>query len=424
MKKMPKISFTAVVAAMGTTFLLFQPAVAQTNLLTNKAFDLTFSVNGTTTKPIGFSSVEDLFAATSQQNLVGLVNTYTPISSATIDIGFRGLAISFLANANSPAMTLKIPSINESIIFDKKPTRDENIDDMKNYLKGSTGSDIVRRFQQQLAKVSPIDPVAGNPASAQSNAVTSDYGRSFTSFASNIKKSANSNMNEAVNNLFGANIEVGNFSQNGVSTQSITIPFSYTIRSDIDPNRQLSFYAPVTVMDSLGSKSYSVSLGTSYRLPVNDEWALTPALGYSITGSNDLGSAAGILGVSVTSQYTMQFENFSMAMGNMIGVYQTNKITVGDYSVDPGIKNTVFRNGLLLSLPVHIFETPMSLEFDYVNTLYTGTDLYSNKYNEFGIALGTNKNAGSKRSYIRGSLTYLMGENNIKGTRLNLGFWF
>lgn len=421
---MSKIPLTAVVAALGVTCFLPQSAFAQTDFLTNKAFDLTFSVNGTTSKPIGFSSVEDLFAATSQQNLVSLVNSYTSVSTATIDIGFRGLSMSFLANANSPAMTLKIPSINESIVFDKKPTRDENIDDMKNYLKGSNGDDILRRIQQQLAKVSPIDPVAGNPASAQSSAVNSDYSKSFTSFASNIKKSANTNMNEAVNNLFGANIEIGNFSQNGISTQSITIPFSYTIRSDIDPNRQLSFYAPVTVMDSLGSKSYSVSLGTSYRVPVNDEWALTSALGYSITGSNDLGSAAGILGVSVTSQYTMQFQNFSMAIGNMIGVYQTNKITVGDYSIDPGIRNTVFRNGLLASFPVNVFESPMSLEFDYVNTLYTGTDLYSNKYNEFGVSLGTNKSANSKRSYIRGSLTYIMGENNIKGTRFSLGFWF
>lgn len=92
---MSKIPLTAVVAALGVTCFLPQSAFAQTDFLTNKAFDLTFSVNGTTSKPIGFSSVEDLFAATSQQNLVSLVNSYTSVSTATIDIGFRGLSMSF-----------------------------------------------------------------------------------------------------------------------------------------------------------------------------------------------------------------------------------------------------------------------------------------------------------------------------------------
>jgi hypothetical protein len=65
----------------------------------------------------------------------------------------------------------------------------------------------------------------------------------------------------------------------------------------------------------------------------------------------------------------------------------------------------------------------MALEFSFVNTVYTGTDLFSRQYNELGLALGTAKSS-SARSYLRGGVTYLQGQNGIKGFKLNFGYWF
>ena len=66
----------------------------------------------------------------------------------------------------------------------------------------------------------------------------------------------------------------------------------------------------------------------------------------------------------------------------------------------------------------------MALEVSYINTLFSGTDLYSKQYNEFGLTIGTNKSATSARSFLRGGITYLQGQNGIKGLRLNFGYWF
>ncbi len=99
-------------------------------------------------------------------------------------------------------------------------------------------------------------------------------------------------------------------------------------------------------------------------------------------------------------------------------------VSAGDYSIDPKINNTVFRNGVLASFPTLVSGRKMAFEVSFILTNYTGSALYSNRYQEVGVALGTNKGANSARSYFRAGATYLTGENGITGARLNLGYWF
>lgn len=251
--------------------------------------------------------------------------------------------------------------------------------------------------------------------------VGADFDRNFIQSASNIKESSSTS---AVSNLIGAGVSFGSFSQGGLTNQAVTLPLSYTFRSQADARRQLTIYAPISVTTVAGAKSYAVNLGASYRFPVNNEWAITPGLGYGIAGSIDLGSAASMLGASVTNQYTLRQDGYDLAFGNTVGIYQSRKISLGGYSFDPSIKNTVFRNGILLSVPTVVLGQKMAYELSLINTLYAGTGLYSRQYNELGFTLGTNKSADSTRSYLRGGLSYLQGQNGIRGFKANLGYWF
>jgi hypothetical protein len=174
----------------------------------------------------------------------------------------------------------------------------------------------------------------------------------------------------------------------------------------------------------VGAKAYGINLGVAYRLPVNDDWALTPALGYGVTGSEDLGSGASMFAASVTSQYSWKMDGYDLAMGNMVGVYQSTQLNAGSYSIDPKISNTVYRNGILASFPTSAFGQKMAIEASFILTNYTGTALYSNQYQEIGLTLGTNKSASSARTYVRAGATYLTGENGITGYKLNVGYWF
>ena len=88
------------------------------------------------------------------------------------------------------------------------------------------------------------------------------------------------------------------------------------------------------------------------------------------------------------------------------------------------MRNTVFRNGVLVSVPTIFMDQRMAYEISYINTIYNGTELYSNRYNEIGLTLGTNRSASSSRSFLRAGLTLFRGEKDVKGGRLNIGYWF
>jgi hypothetical protein len=387
------------------------------------------TITGSTSSVLmGLATVTDLFAKSTNGGLTQVNANYNNNSAAVIRFGYRGLPIVLTTTAASTAVTMQIPGLNFSQTFSTQGTRDANVEDIKTFLKNS-GGDILNRLQQLLAKSSPIDPIAGNPSSMQSRMVSDDFDRNFTQFASNIKEgggpvSGGPVESGTVNNLVGIGVSYGNYSQAGLNSSVVTLPLAYTFRPDIDPRRQLTIYAPITVTEVAGAKSYGVNLGMSYRLPMNDDWALTPAFGYGLSGSVDLGSAAAIMSASLTSQYTMRMSSYDLAIGNMVGLYQSSKFTAGDYSFDPQIKNTVFRNGVMASFPTLMMGRKMALEVSYVNTMFTGTELYSNQSNEIGVTLGTNKNANSARSYLRAGVTYLFAEKDIRGLRLNLGYWF
>jgi hypothetical protein len=400
-------------------------------LLTGNAFDLVVGVGSTynpandtvtgglVTNPVGASTLQALKNQITDANLSQINANYNANAAAVIRAGYLGFPIVLSTTTGSP-VSLTIPGLGIAKTFSAQATRDANTTDLFDYLKAN-GTDILSRIQQQLTQVSPISPVAGNPSSLQSRMVADDFDRGFTAFASNIKSMDGETSN---NNLIGVGLSAQSMDTGRVKTDSYTIPLSYTVRTDLDPRKQWTFYAPITQSDTAGAKAYGVNLGAAYRMPINDEWTLMPGIGYGITGSVDLGSAAAMMSASLTSQYTLKMDGYDLAFGNMLGYTQSSALNIGDYSVDPKISNTVFRNGVLLSLPTRVFGPKQALEFSYILTNYTGSKLYSNQYQEVGVTIGTNKGANTARSYLRAGVSYLTGENGITATRLNLGYWF
>jgi hypothetical protein len=243
-----------------------------------------------------------------------------------------------------------------------------------------------------------------------------DFNSGFTGLATNIKGGESGN-------LIGVGFGLGQYRQAGITSRSYTLPLSYTFRNDLDPRRQISFRMPITLTDADGSKGYYVGLGGSYRFPVSDNWSLMPTVNYALAGSQDLGALAAIASVSLTSSYIIGFDTFDLAIGNMAGYYKAVKAKSGDYAYDPGISNTVLRNGVMLSHPINIGGSTMSLEYSLVDTNFFGDDLYVNHFDEIGISLGTNKRATSARSYFRSGVSYLHSSKS-KGFNVTLGYWF
>jgi len=358
----------------------------------------------------------------------GNISTQVPYSGVeplTAQMNYRGLPITLsYATAGSTALRFQVPLAGIDVTFNgagssTATARDDAQHQLVQYLKNG---EALGQMQKKLAEVSPVDPVAGNPLSLETQAVVRDFDTAFTAYATNLAGNASATAPSAPD-LAGLGLRFGSYSTSGLTTRAVTIPFSWTIRFPHEPDHQLTFSAPVTLADSEGAKSYYAGLGVHYRVPLSRAWALTSAAGYAITGSRDLGSAAQIASVSVTSSYVLPVqETSSFAIGNMIGYYRTLTLTVGDYSFDPGIANVAFRNGAMFSHPVPWFGGGLAMEYSFVNTIFTGSKLYEQSYNQAGVTLGTGRSA-TARTYLRAGVNYLFSDKG-HGFGLNLGYWF
>jgi hypothetical protein len=389
-------------------------------LMAADLFSATGTVVGATTETrvLGFDTAEEVLSAPKFENLSHYFTNYTGTEQANLDINFRGLGMQVqYPTSDDPLLVFAVPSLGISEHF-AGADRDASQQQFSDFMK-KNGGHILSQIQKKLAEVSANDPIAGNPNSLMSQLPASDFSTGFESYSVGGARSGA----QAGGNLVGVGARVTSLNHDGISNTNLTLPFSYTVRSDIDPRRQLIFKLPVSYAKVEKADSYSVGLGVAYRLPMNDNWTLTPAASYGAVGSTDLGSFAQALGASITSTYVFEGRGYDVVVGNMIGYYKTLKLSVNDYSYDPGIQNTVLRNGIMYARPVTIGGRKMSIEYSLIDTRFLGSDLYNQGYDEIGVTLGTNKSAMSSRSFLRAGASYVFSPNT-RGFTLNLGYWF
>lgn len=380
-------------------------------------------LSGTTsqTRDYSFSRAEDLFDTIDFDNLSAGFTNYTGTQIARLDMNFRGLPMQVAFNTpNSTTLTFSVPALGIQQTF-TGTTRDASQDQFVDFME-KNGGDILNRIYKKLAEVSPNDPVAGNPNSLMGRMVANDFNTAFNEVGTNIGPGEAGSKQAG---LVGIGAQFSSIRQNGTKSDSLTIPLSYTIRNDIDPRRQFIINVPVNYSTVEGSKSASIGIGGAYRYPVNDNWTLTPSLSYGVAVSRDQAALGQAVSGSLTSTYIFRKvgnAEMDVVVGNMVGLFRTVKISSGDYSYDPGISNTLFRNGVMLSQPVSVGGKKMAIEYSLIDTKFTGTALYNMHYDEISVTLGTNK-ASSSRSFFRAGATYLFSPQT-KGLTLNLGYWF
>ena len=377
-------------------------------------FKLDLNANGTQ-GTTSFSTVQQLFNNLNQADLQKIVGAYSSTASATMDLGYRGLGMTIVAEGKN--ITLKIPGVIADQSFTAGATRDANLSLLSDFFKHDGGA-ILSAIQKKLSEVSPVDPIAGNPGSLQSTMAANGFDQAFTAFASNVKAAPQTPDGSG---LVALGLRFGSYSQAGLKSQNVTLPLGYTYRG-FGQGRQLSINVPITVGQVGSAKVLQGGLGVAYRHPINTRWALTPAVNVGAAGSVDLGSVAAMTSYSLTSQYTIPMARYELSIGNMIGRYQTLKIQTKDFSYDPGITNMVYRNGAMVSRNVELRGKPLALEVAAINTVYAGSTLYNKWTNELGVTIGTRKGSDLP-SYLRAGVTLLQGQKS-HGVNFNLGYWF
>ena len=385
-------------------------------------FALSLDVVGSPCSTASASSAQALYDKLSTSGLQSLGNNYTDTKIATINADFNSVLMTLNFPNISTQLNLVIPALGVSLSF-SGATRDDSKQLLINYLKNT---DIIGRIMNYQATHSPISPIAG-AAGILPNVVSSDFNQNFTDTATNIAGPANlalaARTDNVTPNLIGISLQYGTLNSLDNKTRIVTMPLSYTIRNDMDPRKQFIISLPISEIDTNGAKSYQGSLGAAYRLPINDNWTLTPSVKVSGVGSLDMATLAGLYTLSTTSTYIWRMENFDVSMGNMLSYNKSMKFKKGDYSFDPDITSTAVRNGLMLSQPVNWDGGNLSIEYLLVDTRYMGTKLYIDNTQELGISIGTNKSAYSARTFMRAGVSYLHGKDT-NGVNANISVWF
>lgn len=359
------------------------------------------------------------------KNLKNTNTAYTNTSAADVVGRFNDVDMTLSYAANSNLLTFNAPEIGVVGKTFNGATRDDAQDEFVDWLKKDG---IIGKIMRYQAKHSPTSAITGAGGLMPMLSET-DYntGMSGTSNINNALGSATTH----TGNLLGIGASFGSYSVDGSAdkVETMTVPLSYTNKLDKNPNHQVIFTLPVSMYRVGKAKGYHVGLGMAYRYPVTERWTLTPGVRYSITGSVDRATVASVMSGSLMSTYTMPVFNdkFDLTIGNMVGYYKTGKFKAGDYSFDPNIKQTMLRNGVMLSQPVELKGKKLAIEYSAIDTRYVGGEKpFMRNMQEYGVTVGFHRDAvaeNSKLSALRAGVTY----TNAKGSNgfgFNFGYWF
>jgi hypothetical protein len=397
-----------------------------------------------------FHTIEDLInTVKSTPNIQAILPSYTETSPLRAHLLVRGVPAEVRVDTRSNTFTLAIPAIGFTKTF-SGASRTEAAKAMADFVK-QNGDNVVGEMTRYAAQHTATDPVAGNPTSLQSLTVRNNFQQGFLQLVSLTPGGAPAPPPEpvpagpalAVTQVSSANVVgvaggYGNFKQRGFDYKTYSLPLSYTWRSDADPNKQIRFKLPVTMIEVERARSYTAGLGIAVTYPVAPNWLLTPSVDYGAVGSLDLGALSSLGSAGLTSAYRISLGKVMVHLGNQVSHLRTFKLAVGSYGADPRIQNTVFTNGAAVLVPL---PQAFNVELFGAYTNFTGTKLFINNYYELGLSLGRSWTSVTTKSTmkenrlttlitrslrdLRLGLTYLHAQDGrSEGFTANAGFYF
>lgn len=381
-----------------------------------------------------FSDIDDIVTIIENGDFAAINPDYTQTSLMESVSNIRGLDAVVAYRDSGTTLTFEIPSIGETQTF-TGATRGESERALEDFLRDNEDG-LLTRILKALAEESPIDPVAGNPNSLQSKMVESDFAigagiGAGPSFA-NVSRTGDGETGEAADdggsapNLIGLGARFGSFSAGGFDSTVVDLPIGYVIPL-ADPRYAINLSAPLTYVETEGAETYAASVGVGVRLPVLDNWFVTPAVRFGGTGSEELGAASLLYSGSITSSFQIDAFGLGFRLGNSIAYLQTIPVEFQDSDIDYDLQNVVTRNGLGVSGAIgsELYGEPLTWEAAFVNTLYFGDALYVENANEVSFTIGTEASQnGLVWDSFRLGVSYLFTDADYDGFRLSFGAQF
>jgi len=358
--------------------------------------------------------VQDIRTSSLEQ----LIPFYNPNDPTSFGFNLRGLQVNAFFPANSTELFVTSPEVGITQNF-QGATRDESLSLFKEYFTNNALKS--KGFLKAHARLTPIDPMAGNPNSLMAQMGQADFALGRLSLLSGCGCwSAQPIVNQF---QLGVNYDRG-FSK-GYDMTLVSFPLRYSYSPDY--NWAFILDAPIAVLSTGGSYSVFGSVGLGVRIPITRDWSLTPTFRSGFGGSIDMNCGSFFASPGILSNLQYPIQNFVLGMTNFIGYYCSGPLHVGGVNADYHLHNWVVKNGLYLTSCDGFAVCGRSFNFDlFITDSYFGGDkLFIEHYDEVGISLiTTNVLPWLDYDALSIGFSYQFGEKGWKGYSINTLYQF
>jgi len=340
------------------------------------------------------TEVPDLFDEDTLQELFTISNPV--LNGFTSQLDLRGLPslIAWSGLAGGPGQaTLTFEILDVIEVSFSGSTLQEGLDQFEEWLKGNLDGpnapqDLLTDALQALVRSSPVEPVAGNPNSMMTRMTGHDFMLgSEGPFIHSDQRIPDASDQTGIG-LFAGYASAGPYDQ-----ELLELPFDHRFNLRFAPNWSILLSFPITATFTEGQWSAMGSLGLGFQYRPFDWWALTPILRLGAVGSIDVGAASLLYSGTLTSDIHFDLARASDALAgitlgitNQLGYSQTiDGIPIGDYELNYGLENGVFRNGGYLRGTFG--RSAWGWRFYGNDTRWAGSDLFLDSSAEIGLAL-------------------------------------
>ena len=249
----------------------------------------------------------------------------------------------------------------------------------------------------------PYNPVNGSPTSLLQDMSSNDFW-------------------SGVDSVGGTelNFDYTSLTQDGVDVDVFKFPVRHTFDLP-ETDMQLVVQAPFAYATIDDDIVYSQQFGGALRIPVTENWEVTPAVRVGGVYSDDFSSEAIGYGGAVTSRFQFALGDYTVLIGNHVGYYRAQDVELFlDESINYNTQNVLLRNGIIVDGPVPMFGATLDVQAFVVDTRNFGDDLFVDSY----IDIGASANLADLIGYpVRFGAKGTFGENTT-GFSLNTGYRF
>lgn len=389
-----------------------------TSLEAREPFHATVTVD-TDSATVSAPNLVDLNRDLRSSNIQDLIPLYTPVSAVSLDINLRGLIANTSFAANSTNLIVNIPDAGITTSFDGG-SRDQSLALFRQFIKD--GGSAIPKLLKAYARYSPIDPIAGNPNSLMNQMAQADYLLGSLSPLSGCDSCWSA---QPIVHQFQAGTLATRAFSKGYDTTSITVPLRYSY----SPQGTWAFVldAPFTYNRNGGASSIYSSLGLGLRMPVTDDWSVTPTFRMGSGGSLDLACSGTFISTGLISVYNLSVCDFVLSLTNYAGYITSTNFWLTGVNFNYHLQNYIFKNGLSITSckGYSVCNRPIYLKVAFEDSYFAGKRLYIRHFDEVSVALITT-HVLPHLDYDCLSLGfgYQFGEKSYKGYTLNIVYQF